>query len=176
MYTAELKVKFVPVLTTGRICGSGFAPPSGITKLMAFSWLKTLGPTTTPMGIVTTSLPAVNTSWPLKVLAVSPWPGRFAVTTETVTVEGAFPLAGDTVNQAPPSAVLPFTVQLSVPLPALRTWTVWEGAVPPGFRKKLICPGMLSKKPEVGASTVRVTGTVIARVCWKYSTKVISPL
>src|ERR1700688_3062526 len=91
VYTAELKLKLVPALTTGRTCGKGFAPPSSMTKLMAFCCLKTFGPTTTPMGIVTTSFAAVNTNWPLNVPAVRPWPGRFLVTTETVTVEGAFP-------------------------------------------------------------------------------------
>src|ERR1700680_4976512 len=176
VYAAELKKKFVPALTTGRICGNGFAPPSDMTKLMAFSCLKTLGPTTTPMGIVTTSFAAVNTSWPLKVPAVSPCPGRFLVTTETVTLEGAFPLPGDTVNQAPPSAVLPCTAQLNVPLPALRICKVWLGAVPPAWRKKLICPGKVSKKVDCGASTVRVTGTVSPIVCWEYWMNVISPI
>src|SRR5438270_507015 len=177
VYTAELKLKFAPALTTGRICGNGFAPPSGITKLMALSCLKMLGPTTTPMGIVAMSPVAdVNTIWPLKVAAVSPWPGRFLVTTETVTVEPEFPLPGVTVNQAPPSAVLACAVQVNVPLPPLRTCTVWEAAVPPAWRKKLICPGNVSNNAELGGFMVRVTGTVSPIVCWKYWMNVISPV
>ena len=37
VYTAELNKKFVPVLATDKICGSGFAPPAGMLKLMGFT-------------------------------------------------------------------------------------------------------------------------------------------
>src|SRR5260370_3277276 len=72
VYAAELKKKFVPALTTLRICGNGFAPPLDMTKLMAFSCLKTLGLSFSHMGIETTSSNSGITTCPLHPLLSQP--------------------------------------------------------------------------------------------------------
>ena len=161
----NVNVKSVPVLAIVNVCGSGLAPFTGLVKLIAFTWRKTLSPTTTVTGTVTFSPPVRNTSSPTKVPAINPWPGRFCFVTETLTSEGAVPLWTGTLSQLPPSAVLVSSVQLNVPVPAFRICTAWlGGAAPPVCIEKLICPGRLSKKaPAVGSATVSVTGTV--RVC-----------
>jgi hypothetical protein len=74
----------------------------------------------------------VNTSWPMKLPAVRPPPGRFATVTLTVTGEGAVPLADEIWSQLPPSEVLVDALQVSDPAPPFRTCTVWlVNAVPP---------------------------------------------
>ena len=52
---------------------------------------------------------------PVNVPAVSPLPGRLAVTTPTETEEGAVPLDVETVSHAPPSEVVTPSVQASAP-------------------------------------------------------------
>ena len=118
VYTAELNEKFVPVLATARICGSGFAPPWAIVKLMAFTCAKTFGPTVTLTGMVTSSPVVCNTICPLKVPAADPLDGRAPGLIDTLTVEGAVPLRADALNQLPPSAVLVDSAQCNVPVPA----------------------------------------------------------
>src|ERR1700684_3138790 len=138
VYTAELKLKFVPVLATARICGKGFAPPWGMVKLIAFTCAKTLGPTTTLTGMVTSSPVVCSTSCPLKVPAASPLEGRALGLIDTLTVEGAVPLKAEAVNQLPPSAVLVDSVQCNVPVPAFLIWMAWAaGAMPFVVSEKL---------------------------------------
>jgi len=100
-------------------------------------------------------------SWPIKVPAVNPPPGRFATLIPTVIVEGAVPLVALGFSQFPPSEVLVARLQPSVPDPPLRTcisWLVIE--VPAVFREKLIWPGRLSRNAPA-PTTVKVTGIVI---------------
>ena len=47
-----VKLMFELVLPTVRVCGKGLLPPSGMVKLMGFTWLNTESPTTTVTGIV----------------------------------------------------------------------------------------------------------------------------
>lgn len=53
-----LEPELSPVLMSDRTCGSGFAPPKGMVKLMGFTCRKTVLPTVTLTGTVTL-LPAV---------------------------------------------------------------------------------------------------------------------
>ena len=132
VYTAELNKKFVPVLATDKICGSGFAPPAGMLKLMGFTCTKTLVPTVTLTGMVTTSPEPCKTTCPLKVPAMAPPFGRALGVTDILTVVGAVPLAADALSHAPPSAVLVARVQCNVPDPAFLIWMGWVGgALPP---------------------------------------------
>jgi hypothetical protein len=128
VYTAELKLKFVPVLATANTCGRA-SPPSGMLKAIGFTWAKTLAPTMTLTGIVTTSFPVCNTTWPSKVPVVAPPPGMAAGIMLTVKVEGAVPLGADSFSQLPPSAVLPVAVHFSVPVPPFRMATAWGAGV-----------------------------------------------
>src|SRR5262245_1744440 len=73
-----LKRMVGPVLAIVKSCGSGFAPPNGMVKLMGFTWLKTLSPTTTLMGMVTLLLADRNANCPTNVPATTPPPGKFA--------------------------------------------------------------------------------------------------
>jgi hypothetical protein len=52
---AEVYVKLnaVPGVAIVKVCGSGSAPPYGFVKLIGLTWLNTLGPTRTLMGMVT---------------------------------------------------------------------------------------------------------------------------
>ena len=70
--TLTVKLKEVPVLATVKVCGNGLGPPNGLVKLMAFTWRKTLAPTTTVTGTVTLLPADRNTSSPLNVTAISP--------------------------------------------------------------------------------------------------------
>ena len=72
--------------------------------------------------------------------------------------------------------MLPDAVQCNVPAPPFRIGTACAAGVSVVVRKKLISPGRLSKNVAPGAATVKVTGTVIARLSWKYSRKTISPV
>ena len=67
-----LKVKLAPVLAMSRVCGSGFAPPATMVKLMGFTWLKTFDPTVTHTGMVPASPAVCTNTWPQKVPAMSP--------------------------------------------------------------------------------------------------------
>src|SRR5581483_11724329 len=160
----ESKLKLDPVLIAEITWGSGLAPPNGMVKLMGLIWRKTLAPTVTATGMVTL-LPVVwKESWPTNVPAISPPPGRLLGVMLTDTVVGVVPLRGVAASQSPPSEVLKLPVQLKLPVPPLRTWSVCAGTVgAPVSSEKLISPAMLSKYLlEVGAM-VRVTGTIIAR-------------
>jgi hypothetical protein len=96
---------------------------------------------------------------------VIPWPGRFAFTSVMFMVEGAVPLVADALSQLPPSTVLVASVQFSVPVPPLRTWTGWAGGVNPLLaREKLTWPGKSSKKVPPAGATVNDTGTVMVMV------------
>ena len=90
-----------------------------------------------------------------------------------VAIEGAVPLVGVAVSQAPPSAVLVATVQLKVPVPPFPTCTICEVAAPPVLKEKLNAPGRLSKNGPL-ATIVRLTGTTIDRPGLAYSVKMIS--
>src|SRR5947208_141226 len=70
--TALKRILLAPVLVIGRIWGKGFAPPNGLVKLRGFTWLKTLSPTATLIGMVTLLPAAEKTSCPVKVPAISP--------------------------------------------------------------------------------------------------------
>src|SRR5947199_7120550 len=134
-----LKLKAVPVLATAIICADGLEPPSVMLKLSAFFWLNTFAPTSTLTGIVTFPVGALKTNSPVKVPDVSPPPGRAAVFTPTVTLDGAFPAVDDVVNQLPPSDVILLSVQLSVTDPAARIFTLWEaGLLVLGAKEKFI--------------------------------------
>ncbi len=70
---------------------------------------------------------------------MSPAPGKDAVFTPMVTVDGAVPLVDDAVSQAPPSDVIVARVQFSAPDPAARICTVWDGGLLLlGAKEKLI--------------------------------------
>src|ERR1700719_4622563 len=113
-------LKLVPVLTMVKVCGSGSAPPYTLVKFMAFTWLITLAPTIAVTETVTL-LPAVRkTSSPTKVPAISPCRGRFCLSTEMLTREGAVPLRADALIQLPPSDVLVAWDQFNVPDPPFR--------------------------------------------------------
>src|SRR5580704_4899780 len=129
VYDAALKKKFVPVLATATTCDDGFEPPSVMLKLSELPWLKTFAPTSTLTGIVTFPVGALKTNSPVNVPEVSPPPGRAAVFTPMVTVDGAFPPVADVVSQLPPSDVTFVRVQLKVPDPAARIFTVWDGGL-----------------------------------------------
>src|ERR1700730_5491112 len=86
-----LKLKLAPVLATAIICDNGFGPPSVMLKLSGLTWLKTFAPTSTLTGMVTFPVDALNANSPVKVPEVRPPPGRDAVFTPIVTVDGAFP-------------------------------------------------------------------------------------
>ena len=154
-------------------CGSGFAPPNGMVKLIGFIWLNTAVPTVTVTGMVVVSPAVWKTSWPVKVPASAPPPGRFAAVTEIVAIEAAVPLAGVAVSQSPPSPVLWVTVQFNVPVPPLPICTICEVAVPFVLKEKLKPPGRLSKNGPP-ARTVRFTGTTIDRPGLANSVKIIS--
>lgn|SRR5580700_6599818 len=124
-----LKLKLEPVLATATICDNGFEPPSVMLKLSELPWLKTFAPTSTLTGIVTFPVGALKTNSPVNVPEVSPPPGRAAVFTPMVTVDGAFPPVADVVSQLPPSDVIFVRVQLKVPDPAARIFTVWDGGL-----------------------------------------------
>jgi hypothetical protein len=70
--TLTVKLKEMPVLAMVKVCGSGFGPPNALAKLMAFTWRKTLSPTTTLTGTLTLLPADRNTSSPLNVPAISP--------------------------------------------------------------------------------------------------------
>ena len=89
-------------------------------KLSGFIWANTLGPTVTATGMVTVSPNVWNRNWPTKVPADAPPPGRAALVTPMVMVDGAVPLEAEAVNQLPPTAVLADTVQFKVPDPPFR--------------------------------------------------------
>src|ERR1035437_6226184 len=110
-----------PGLVMVKVCGSGSAPLNCLVKLIALTWLKTFGPTTTLTGTVTLLAAAWNRSCPIKVPAVSPPPGNFCGDSVTLTVAGAAPLAAERLSQPPPSEVLLVSVKLSVPDPAFLT-------------------------------------------------------
>jgi hypothetical protein len=89
--------------------------------------------------MLTLPLADLNTSSPVKVPETSPAPGSDAVFTPMVTVDGAFPLAEDIVSQAPPSDVIEARLHVSVPDPAPRICTVWDGGLLLlGAKEKLI--------------------------------------
>ena len=134
-------MKLVPVLATFKVCDGGLGPPSGMLKLMGLAGLNTLAPTTTLTGMLTVPPAAWNTTWPMKVPAISPVPGSACAITPTVTFAGAVPFGADTLSQLPPSDVLVETVQFKVPDPPLRIWTVWLGGLLVlGVKEKLMCP------------------------------------
>jgi hypothetical protein len=129
------------------------------------------------MGIVTTLSADWSRSWPVKVPASSAPPGRAAGDIHTVIVAGAVPLAGDTLNQVPPSDVLAFAVQVKVPVPPFRIWMLWQGgALPAVSKEKLSWPARLSKNGSVGGAIVSVTGTVMAMFREPCTVNTISPL
>src|SRR5579859_713201 len=113
-------------------------------------------------GIVT-RLPVVcRMTCPVNVPAVMPPPGSLAGATLTCGADGAVPLAGEMVSQAPPSAVLVVAVQASVPVPALRISSACGGGpLPFVTMEKVSCPGRVSKYVAVAGSTVSVTGIVM---------------
>src|SRR5271156_659175 len=105
---------------------------------MAFTCAKTLAPTVTLTGMVTSSPVVCNTTCPLKVPAANPLEGRALGLIDTLTVEGAVPLRADALNHLPPSAVLVDRVQFNVPVPAFLIWMFWiPGAPAPVTREKL---------------------------------------
>ena len=86
-----------------------------------------------------------------------PGPGRFAVTSDTLTVAGAVPQAAETPSQAPPSTVMADRVQAREQVPPFADLERPAGGHPPLCREELPRPGRLSKKvPPLGA-TVRDT-------------------
>ena len=103
------------MLAATSVCGSGLAPFTGLVKLIAFTWRKTLSPTTTVTGTVT--LPAADwkISSPAKVPGARPPPGRLGTDTPIETREGVAPLRAEMVSQLPPSAVIPVAVQSNIP-------------------------------------------------------------
>jgi hypothetical protein len=134
-----LKLNAVPVLPTAMICDDGFEPPSVMLKFRAPAWLNTFAPINTLTGMVTFPVAALKTSSPVKVPEVSPPPGRAAVFTPTVTVEGAFPVVEDVTSHLPPSDVIVLRAQPNVPDPAARIFTVWDGGLAVlGANEKLI--------------------------------------
>src|SRR5450755_2467567 len=120
---------FGSALAIDKICGKGFAPPTGIVKLMGFTCQKTASPTYTATGTVTVPLAAANETCPTNVPASAPPPGSAEGVTEIVTVVGAVPFRGEALSQFPPSDVLVLAVQVSVPLPALRICRVCAGTL-----------------------------------------------
>jgi hypothetical protein len=146
-------------------------------KVSGLIGTKPLLPITTLTGIVTLLPPEDwNTTWPVKVPATSPLPGKAELTTFTVAVEGADPLAGLTVSQWPPSDVLDVAVQCRIPHPAGWIFTVWAGGlVVLGVKEKSIWPGTLAKNGPHEA-TVKVTGTVMDKLFEGYSFNTIWPV
>src|ERR1019366_4301620 len=104
---SNLKLGPSPGLVIVMVCGSGFAPPNTLVKLIALTWLKILLPTTTLTGTVTLPVEDWNRSWPINVPAMSPPFGRFGTDTPIVMTDGAVPLVVETVGQFPPSEGLP---------------------------------------------------------------------
>src|SRR5215471_17278234 len=136
-----VKLKVMPVLGIIKVCGSGSAPANGFVKLIPLICLNTLAPIVTPTGTVTLSVaPEVwSLIWPMKVPAFAPAPGRFAVTSDTLTFADPVPLVEETLSQFPPSAVLVLKLQFNVPVPPLRTYRLWLGGFnPPVCNEKLI--------------------------------------
>src|SRR5581483_259596 len=166
-----------PVLATVSTWGSGFAPPNGMLKAIGLICRNTLSPTVALMGTVTL-LPAVwKEICPTKVPGICAWFGSFCGLMVTVITEGVVPLDADIDSQPPLSAVLVEAVQLKDAGPASRICSVCEGALVPFVcTEKLNCPAILSKKSELVAAIVRVTGTMSAGVFEGYSVTAICPV
>src|SRR6266436_1537445 len=96
------------------------APANGIVKLSGLICSNTVGPTCTATGMVTLSPDVWNSNWPTNVPTEAPPPGRLALLMLMVMLDGAVPLEGVAVNQAPPIPVLAVTVQFNVPDPVFR--------------------------------------------------------
>ena len=89
-------------------------------KLSGLIWVNTAGPTVTATGMVMLSPDVWNRNWPMKVPGDAPPPGRAALLTPMVMVDGAVPLEAEAVNQLPPTAVLAVALQFKVPDPCFR--------------------------------------------------------
>ena len=132
-----------PATTAREICGNG--PGGGAVTVRVTGML--IGEPVAPAEVIVTD--------PLYVPAASP-----EMSTLTVTVDGAAPLAGVAECQV----ALPDAAQESVPPPAFVTDIVWEaGLAPPAWPVNARLPGVTDNTGEApgGLVTVRVTGMFI---------------
>src|SRR5882672_1695957 len=104
-------------MATLMIWARAFAPANGIVKLSGLICSNTVGPTWTATGMVTLSPDVWNSSRPTNVPLVAPPSGKLALLMLMLMLDGAVPLGGVAVNQAPPIPVLAVTVQFNVPDP-----------------------------------------------------------
>src|SRR6266446_1081132 len=113
-------------------------------------------PTVTTTGMVTLPVVAFSTCCPMYVPAMSPFPGRAELVTDTVYVPALVPVAGSTLSHFGEDAVVVATLQLSVPAPPLPTTMVCEGGFAVvGLNEKLVWPGRLSKNALLEPTTAR---------------------
>src|SRR5207244_9570921 len=106
-------------------------------KLSGLIWVNTAGPTVTATGMVMLSPDVWNRNWPMKVPGDAPPPGRAALLTPMVMVDGAVPLEAEAVNQLPPTAVLAVALQFKVPDPCFRICIDFEIWVPLGLMETI---------------------------------------
>src|SRR5579863_897407 len=124
----------------------GFGPGYGWERVSGAGVINVFAPTTTDTGTVWRLLPDVSRIMPLYVPATRPSPGKLAGTTDTVSESGAVAVVADSLSQFPPSEVLGWAVQTSVPVPALRMGIVCAAGVEPmGTIKKSTPPGISAK-------------------------------
>src|SRR6266446_3968162 len=84
-------------------------------------------PTVTTTGMVTLPVVAFSTCCPMYVPAMSPFPGRAELVTDTVYVPALVPVAGSTLSHLGEDAVVAETLQFRVPAPPLPITTVCDG-------------------------------------------------
>src|SRR5262249_10146319 len=112
--------------------------PAVIENVIPFTVESSGSPTMTLTGTVALPVADRKSNWPVKLPATNPPPGRLALTTFAVTLEGDVPLCGATFSQLPPSDVIFTNHQFRVPPPPLRSCSPRPAGFPlPGTKEKL---------------------------------------